>query len=146
MVWLFWHTHDLTMLFTECILQYLIAWGRHGYWMNKNYWAWERRNPCTHTLWDFWCHLLLHIPITSKPQSKICLQQTLSKLLSINNPFNYTTVSEWLRFFYSEKTTISTSILKWGRVFQEKLENPVEPTDYNLSREKKAINKKCIQF
>lgn len=57
----------------------------------------EREETHAATPWGFLCHLLSHIPITPRPQIKIWLQETLSKLLSIN----FTTVSEWLRFFYS---------------------------------------------
>lgn len=60
-----------------------------------------REKKPTVTPWDFLYHLLLPIPITAQPQMKICLQEILYKLLSISKPFNFTTVSERLRFFYS---------------------------------------------
>lgn len=93
--------HGVVILTHPCpdfAVHWVIAWECHGYWVNN--WARQGTNPSSYTMGLFMSFVVAYSQ-TSQPQIKICLQVTLPKFLSISKPFNFTTVSEWLRFFYS---------------------------------------------
>lgn len=63
--WPFWCTHELTLLFTDCILQhFMLPKECHYHWVNNNCSAWERRNPRSYTVGHFTSFIIVFSLIT----------------------------------------------------------------------------------